>query len=70
MSFRVGLYVHVQTNFIYNCLYFFSIMYYTTHLYTESEAYMIKHETIIRYMYKFIYKYILLFYFEPSQTGT
>ena len=27
MSFRVGLYV--QTNFIYNCLHFFSIMYTT-----------------------------------------
>ena len=37
------IYVHVQTNYIYNCLYFFSIMYYTTHLYTESETYMIKH---------------------------
>ena len=36
MSFRVGLYVHVQTNFIYNCLHFFSIMYTTRHTYILS----------------------------------
>ena len=33
---RPCLYVHVQTNFIYNCLHFFSIMYTTRHTYILS----------------------------------